>query len=71
MNRSNRYPYTISFLFDTSENKGEGFITPEKGKEPQDASSELFMKTPKGNRGLQYGKTQCRCGAPNCRQYFF
>lgn len=50
--------------------KGEECMTPEK-KESQDASSELFMKTPKGNRGLQYGKTLCKCGAANCRQYFF
>uniref|UniRef100_A0A0P4WF97 Histone-lysine N-methyltransferase n=1 Tax=Scylla olivacea TaxID=85551 RepID=A0A0P4WF97_SCYOL len=52
------------------EPKEEGFTTPEKGKDEQDAP-ELFMKTPKGNRGLQYGKTRCRCGAANCRQYFF
>lgn len=52
------------------EPKEEGFTTPEKGKEEQDAP-ELFVKTPKGNRGLQYGKTLCRCGAANCRQYFF
>lgn len=51
-----------------TEQKEEGCFTPEKRKESR---SELILKTPKGNRGLQYGKTECRCGAANCRKYFF
>nr|XP_045581626.1 histone-lysine N-methyltransferase SUV39H2-like [Procambarus clarkii] len=45
-------------------------FTPEKSNRTV-PSSELILKTPKGNRGLQYGKTECHCGSANCRKYFF
>lgn len=48
-------------------------ITPQKseGIRAVSTSPDMILKTPKGNRGLQYGKTECRCGAANCRKYFF
>ncbi|KAK3856875.1 hypothetical protein Pcinc_036828 [Petrolisthes cinctipes] len=46
------------------------FLTPDKNDKIK-GSSEVILKTPKGNRGLQYGKTECHCGAANCRKYFF
>lgn len=47
--------------------------TPQKseGIRAVSTSPDMILKTPKGNRGLQYGKTECRCGAANCRKYFF
>ncbi|XP_068218122.1 histone-lysine N-methyltransferase SUV39H2-like [Palaemon carinicauda] len=48
--------------------------TPVKGAEkglPLGPNANIILKTPKGNRGLKYGKTECRCGAANCRKYFF
>lgn len=55
-----------------AEKSEESIITPEKGEQDRVMPNPgLILKTPKGNRGLQYGKTECRCGAANCRKYFF
>ncbi|KAG7170690.1 histone-lysine N-methyltransferase SUV39H2-like [Homarus americanus] len=59
-------------LSQSTEENEESVFTPVKGEGAKDTSSpELVLKTPKGNRGLQYGKTECHCGAANCRKYFF
>ncbi|XP_066975265.1 histone-lysine N-methyltransferase SUV39H1-like isoform X2 [Macrobrachium rosenbergii] len=49
----------------------EESTTPEKKGPTLGATPNVVLKTPKGNRGLKYGKTECRCGAANCRKYFF
>ncbi|KAK7085614.1 hypothetical protein SK128_019512 [Halocaridina rubra] len=51
-------------------NDADSILTPEKPESMQNGNSAL-PKTPKGNRGLKYGKTECRCGSANCRRYFF
>ncbi|XP_063594229.1 histone-lysine N-methyltransferase SUV39H2-like isoform X2 [Penaeus indicus] len=58
---------------ESSEDTFGEVITPQKseGIRAVSTSPDMILKTPKGNRGLQYGKTECRCGAANCRKYFF
>lgn len=66
-----------SFIFlkisDPIEDAFGDVTTPQKseGIRAVSTSPDMILKTPKGNRGLQYGKTECRCGAANCRKYFF
>ena len=75
-------PITINLLksktFSLIGNNIEGetpndFQSPPRSKDSikSSFSPDTFTKTPGKTRILHGGKTVCRCGAANCRGYFF